>query len=114
MKPVPVWQPTQEALPAGSVVVTACMELAHAALLMWWLGSSWHWLHAPELLGTEMATGKPPELAWTPPGPWQFSHWMLATFCKAAGIAAKLVGCRTVGNTQVNAAAREENPPSLT
>ena len=76
MKLLLVWQPTQASRPApeASRVVTACMEVFHSAPLIWWVGASWHWVQAPDPVGTEMANGVPPDLACSLPAPWQFSH----------------------------------------
>src|SRR5579884_902342 len=113
MNPVPVWQPTQAVLPAGSSVVTACIELFHSLPFTWCVAAEWHWLQTPELVElTEIATMSPPDAACKLPGPWQFSHWMLARFFNASGIASKLPGFNVVGGVHPSCFIMSSNPPS--
>src|SRR5579872_2453112 len=68
-------------------------------------------MQSPAVTLFEISRASPPDAMCVEPAPWQFSHWIFETFCSAAGMAAKLPACKTVGAVQPNVAINWLNPP---
>ncbi len=110
MKPLLVWQPTQAGVAGrirGRDGVSGVAPL-HTLNMMRGFGVALHAIAACRAL--EISRGSPPDAMCVEPAPWQFSHWIFETFCSAAGMAAKLPACKTVGAVQPNVVISWLNP----
>src|ERR1035437_654893 len=117
-KPGAAWQRTHcgRLMPVGVREAAAWSELFHSAFLKCPVMLSWHCAQSPAAKLTEMALVLPTtpcEYKCWLPGPWQFSHRMLATFCTAAGMAAQLPLVNTDGNVHPYSVATSSKPPLM-